>query len=128
MLKGEWTPQDSPQPGFPRRRGRAGSTVLAAFAGVSVLCVGPAAGALAAVQSSGAAGPSGVCQPLPPPPTTGPGPSPSPSPSPTSSGNASLTELCISVQATSSAVQPGQAEQFVINVSPPRGGAPHATP
>lgn len=127
MLKRKLTPQDSSQPGVPRRRGRAGSTVLAAFAGVSVLCVGTAAGALAAVQSTGAAGPSGVCQPLPPPPTTGPGPSPSPSPSPTSSGNASLTELCISVQATSSSVQPGQAEQFVINVWPTGGSANNVT-
>src|SRR5260370_23010651 len=78
MLKRELTPQDSSQPGVPRRRGRAGSTVLAAFAGVSVLCVGTAACALAAVHSTGAAGPSGVLQPLPPPPAHGPRPAPSP--------------------------------------------------
>lgn len=125
MPRRDLTPQDGSQPGVLRRKSRAGSTVLSTIAGLAVLSVGAVAMALAGVHSTPAYA-SSVCQTLP----TG-GSSPPPGSTPTvnassiSGGNAASssapTQLCVTVQATASTVQPGQPAQYKIDVKPTGG-------
>ena len=137
MLRREVTLQDRPQPGVLRRRNRAGPTFLAAFAGLAVLGVGTAAAALAGVHS-GSLQAGSVCGTLPTGPSSPPpGPTPSFSPGGTAksgsrSGSAksaapAATQLCVSVTAATSTVQPGQPARYTIDVQPTGGAATDVT-
>lgn len=93
-----------------------------------MLCVGTAAAALAGVQTGAASGTTGVCHTLPSAPASPPpGPTPSLSPGATSTGSATITQLCISVQPTASTIQAGQKAPFVVDVWPVGGDASNVT-
>ena len=134
MLRREPTPRDGSQPGVLRRKSRAGPTFLATFSGLAVLGVGIAAAALVGLHSTQALA-SSVCQALPTSPSSPPpGPSPSISPSGGTAASGSVsgsaaaaatvaTQLCVTVTAATSTVQPGQSAQYKITVQPTGGGA-----
>jgi hypothetical protein len=134
------TPRDGSQPGVLRRKSRAGTTFLGAFAGLAVLGVGTVAAALVGLHSSPALA-SSVCQPLPTAPSSPPpGPSSSPSPGGSTSGSGSgpgsgsaaaaspaATQLCVTVTAATSTVQPGHPAQYTITVQPTGGAVTDVT-
>jgi hypothetical protein len=137
MLRREVTLRDRSQPGVLRRRNRAGPTFLAAFAGLAVVGVGTAAAALAGVHS-GSLQAGSLCATLPAGPSSPPpGPTPSLSPGGTAksgsrSGSANsaapaATQLCLSVTAATSTVQPGQPARYTIDVQPTGGAADDVT-
>jgi hypothetical protein len=128
MLSRDLTPRDGSQPGVLRRKRQAGPAFLAAFAGLAVLGAGTATVALIGIHSAPAFA-SSVCQALPTAPS-------SPAPGPTSSLNpggsvssvpesgsasaaaasAAATQLCVTVAAVASSVQPGHPAQYTITV------------
>jgi len=138
MLRQEVTLRDGSQPGVLRRKSRAGTTFLGAFAGAAVLGVGTVAAALVGIHSTPAFA-SSVCQALPTAPSSPPpGPTPSASPSGGSSGAGSgpgsaaaaspaATQLCVTVTAATSTVKPGQPAQYKIDVQPTGGAATDVT-
>jgi hypothetical protein len=139
MLKRDLTPRDGSQPGILRRRGRAGPSFLAAFAGLAVLGTGTATVALIGIHSTPALA-SSACQALPTAPSSPP-PGPTPSVSPGGSvaskpesgpGSAAAeapaaTQLCVTVTAVTSTVQPGHPAQYTIDVQPTGGAATDVT-
>src|SRR5215472_4576097 len=107
MLRHEVTRRDGSQPGVLRRKSRAGTTFLGAFAGLAIVGVGTVAAALVGIHSTPALA-SSVCQALPTAPSS---PPPGPTPSLTPGGSASApaaaaaaaaaaTQLCVTVTAT----------------------------
>jgi hypothetical protein len=139
MLSRDLTPRDGSQPGVLRRKRRDGPTFLAAFAGLAVLGTGTATVALIAIHSAPALA-SSVCQALPTAPSSPPpGPTPSLGPgggvtSEPDSGSASAaaastaaTQLCVTVAAVTSSVQPGHPAQYTIKVQPTGGAATDVT-
>jgi hypothetical protein len=139
MLSRDLTPRDGSQPGVLRRKRRVGPTFLAAFAGLAVLGTGTATVALIGIHSAPALA-SSVCQALPTAPSSPPpGPTPSLSPGggltskpesgPGSAAAASpaATQLCVTVTAVTSSVQPGHPAQYTIKVQPTGGGATDVT-
>jgi hypothetical protein len=134
MQRHEVTPRDVSQPGVPRRKNRAGTNFLGAFAGLAVLGVGTVAAALVGVHSTPALA-SSVCGSLPTAPSSPPpGPTPSLSPGGGGSGPASAaaasptaTQLCVTVTAAAGTVEPGQPAQYTIDVQPTGGAATDVT-
>jgi hypothetical protein len=136
MLRHEVTPRDGSPPGVLRRKSRAGTTFLGAFAGLAVLGVGTVAAALVGIHSTPALA-SSVCQALPTAPSSPPpGPSSSPSPGGSTSGSGSgsaaaaspaATQLCVTVTAATSTVQPGHPAQYAVTVQPTGGAATDVT-
>jgi hypothetical protein len=139
MLSRDLTPRDGSQPGVLRRKRRVGPTFLAAFAGLAVLGTGTATVALIGIHSAPALA-SSVCQALPTAPSSPPpGPTPSLSPGggltskpesgPGSAAAASpaATQLCVTVTAVTSSVQPGHPAQYTIKVQPTGGAATDVT-
>ena len=134
MLRHEVTTRDGSQPGVLRRKSRAGTTFLGAFAGLAILVVGTVAAALVGIHSTPALA-SSVCQTLPTAPSS---PPPGPTPSVSSGGKASApasaaaasaaaTQLCVTVTAATSTVKPGQAALYTIDVQPTGGAASDVT-
>src|ERR1700722_7547994 len=137
MLRRDVTLRDGSQPDVLRRRNRAGPTFLAAFAGLAVLGLRTDAAALAGVHS-GSLQAGSVCEALPTAPSSPPpGPTPTLSPgggarSGSRSGSAksaspAATQLCVSVTAATSTVQPGQSARYTLDVQPTGGAATDVT-
>lgn len=143
MLKREFAPQDGTNIVVPQRGRRVGSSVLGIFAGVAVLCVGTTVATLAGAHSASVQASTGQCQVLPAAPATTPaGPTPtgtpaagvhSPKPSSswsTASSNspsAATSQICVSVEAATSSVRPGQDALYKISVWPTGGAADDVT-
>jgi hypothetical protein len=139
MLKRDLTPRDGSQPGVLRRKGRAGPTFLAAFAGLAVLGTGTATVALIGIHSTPALA-SSACQDLPTAPSSPPpGPTPSLDPGGSVTSNPesgagsaaaeapAATQLCVTVTAVTSTVEPGHPAQYRIDVQPTGGAATDVT-
>jgi hypothetical protein len=128
------TPRDGSQPDVLRRKSRAGTTFLGAFAGLAVLGVGTVAAALVGIHSTPALA-SSVCQTLPTAPSSPPpGPTPSLSPKGGGSGpgsaaaaSSAATQLCVTVTAATGTVKPGQAALYTIDVQPTGGAVADVT-
>jgi hypothetical protein len=139
MVKRELTPQDEANAIVPQRGRWVGSPVFGVFAGVAVLCVGTTAAALAGAHSAAAAA-SNQCQVLPAAPTTTPaGPTPTVTPAKRShsassswsiagwSPSTATSEICVSVEAATTSVRPGQGALYKISVWPTGGAADDVT-
>ena len=140
MLKREFIHSDGNHPSALRRRVRVGSAVIVMSAGASVIWTGSTSAALANVNVVGQTAGTTACHALPAPPSSSPSPTPTPtgssssSPSPTPStpsatsspihttalmsGNQSVTQLCVTVQATENSVEVGHTAAFQIKVWP----------